>query len=430
MSAPQPPSQTRSHPTRPSSQRTTRPAAAATPLGDTDTHLIPLAPRHRSTSRRSSLATPPSDLEETRCWICFVSDSEEDVPRTDWKAPCRCSLVAHEACLLDWIADLQKTGRDGTGAGAGELACPQCKTPIRLREKESLVLDVVDRLGVLAGKAGAFVAFGGVGSVLFVGCTVYGVNTIYTICGPEYASEVLLGADGAFQWTWRLGVGLPLIPFVLIASRTRLFDSVLPVLPVIFFCHTDPVHFTLPPSPQIILALLPYLRSSYDFLWTRYIATHESRWVRETTPKFALEAEEQNAENRAAARRRNAPAAADAAPAEPQGWNGEVLVENHNVILQGNNVTSLVLGALLWPSVARLAGLGLARWGGARVRRWLPSALARNVVGGLMVVVLKDFIALYCKFKRAQKFRSRSVVDYVDGAGRGKGKGRAPTRTF
>jgi len=30
-----------------------------------------------------------------------------------------------------------------------------------------------------------------------------GVNTIYTICGPEYANEILLGQDSEFQWTWR-----------------------------------------------------------------------------------------------------------------------------------------------------------------------------------------------------------------------------------
>jgi len=307
----------------------------------------------------------------------------------------------------------------------GRPTCPQCKTPIQLKEEQSLLLEVVDLLGRLAGRAGAFVAFGGIGSVIFVGCTVYGVNTVYTICGPDYASRILLGRDSEFQWTWRLGVGLPLIPFVLIASRTRMFDSVLPVLPVIFFCHTDPLHFTLPPSPQITLALLPYIRSFYNAMWQRYIASYEERWVKATTPKFALEnAEAQQRQpnangNRRRNRRGQEPVADIEIEAEMQHeWDGEVRLENHNIILQGSNVTSLVLGALLWPSVAKVIGQTLGKlpsaWGGDRVRRWLPTKLARNVVGGLMVVVLKDFISLYCKYKRAQQFRSRSIMNHSE----------------
>jgi hypothetical protein len=54
---------------------------------------------------------------------------------------------------------MQKTGREnGTN---GRPTCPQCKTPIQLKEEQSLLLDVVDHLGRVAGRAGAFVAFGG-----------------------------------------------------------------------------------------------------------------------------------------------------------------------------------------------------------------------------------------------------------------------------
>jgi len=206
-----------------------------------------------------------------------------------------------------------------------------------------------------------------------------------------------------------LGVGLPLIPFVLIASRTRVFDSVFPVLPVIFFCHTDPLHFTLPPSPQITLAVLPYIRSAYNALWRRYIAAHEARWIKETTPKFQLEnaeAQEQQRQQRErqgnaqGGRRRGNRRAQEPAPPvieveidAQQQWDGEVRLENHNIILQGSNVTSMVLGALLWPSVAKIIGQSLSRLpaslGGDKIRKWLPTQLARNVAGGLMVVVLK-----------------------------------------
>ncbi|KAF8535550.1 hypothetical protein BDD12DRAFT_854921 [Trichophaea hybrida] len=429
-----------SNTSQPSAAATTRQQAArsSSPVASTpeiitsdsatDATLIHLTPRTSSTQSSTSRTSPPTK-EEKRCWICFASDSEEEKPRGDWRAPCKCSLVAHEACLLDWIADMQKTGIE-TGSNQTP-ACPQCKTQIRLKEEQSVVLDMIDQAGRIAGRAGAFVAFGGVGSVLFVGCTVYGVNTIYTICGPEYANEILLGRDSEFQWTWRLGVGLPLIPFVLIASRTRIFDSILPVLPVIFFCHTDPLHFTLPPSPQITLALLPYIRSFYNTIWQHYIASYEAQWIKETTPKFAIENAEAQAQQRqrqananGGRRQRNrrgqeaAPGIVEAEIEVQQEWDGEVILENHNLILQGSNVTSMILGALLWPSVAKMIGQSLGRlptsWGGDKVRKWLPTQLARNVAGGLMVVVLKDFISLYCKYKRAQRFRSRSVMNYIE----------------
>ena len=195
-----------------------------------------------------------------------------------------------------------------------------------------------------------------------------------------------------------LGVGLPLIPFVLIASRTRIFDSVLPVLPVIFFCHTDPLHFTLPPSPQITLALLPYIRSFYNTVWQHCIACHEARWIKETTPKFALESAEEQQRQRQRQQQRQADAndaqQAGADVLEQNEWDVEVVLENNNLILQGSNVTSMILGALLWPSVAKIIGQSLtwlpAAWG---VKKWLPTQLARNVAGGLMVVVLKVRVA-------------------------------------
>jgi uncharacterized membrane protein YdbT with pleckstrin-like domain len=150
--------------------------------------------------------------------------------------------------------------------------------------------------------------------------------------------------------------------------------------------------------------VLPYIRSLYNALWQRYIAVHEARWIKETTPKFALEnaeaqerqqqqREQRQQRRRAGRRAQEAPAAVEADIDVQQEWDGEVRLENHNIIVQGSNVTSTVLGALLWPSMAKLIGQSLGRlpasWGGDKIRKWLPTALARNVAGGLMVVVLK-----------------------------------------
>lgn len=152
----QTPAVTRQH--NPNTRATTsspQTSSADALTSDSDSTLIPLTPRTSSTAR----ASPVPEEEEIRCWICFASEGEEDKPRGEWKAPCKCTLVAHEACLLDWIADMQKTGIEN---GSNQKpACPQCKTPIRLKEEQSVVLDMVDQAGRIAGKAGAFVAFGG-----------------------------------------------------------------------------------------------------------------------------------------------------------------------------------------------------------------------------------------------------------------------------
>ena len=198
---------------------------------------------------------------------------------------------------------------------------------------------------------------------------------------------------------------------MLVASRTRTFESALPVLPLIFFCHSDPLYLSFPPSPAITLAVLPYLRGAYNSLWSRFISPYEDRWIKDVTPAYALE----NAETRQAANQNNinnqrrqenvngqqgnrqagenGELGAEAA-VNGNRWDGEVHLENHNIIIQGSNITNMILGALLWPSVARMVGENVLgkwpkAWGGDVVRKLLPEGVVRNVVGGLMAVVLK-----------------------------------------
>lgn len=218
---------------------------------------------------------------------------------------------------------------------------------------------------------------------------------MYLICGTEMANSLLLApGSNDFQWTWRLGVGLPLIPFVLVGSRTRIIDATLPVLPFIFFCHSDPLHFTLPPSPAVTLALLPYLRSAYYGVWDRFIKPHEQEWAKAVEPA-------QEAENAEAA-----DIAEEAVPAaqgirEPvqnnenaRGWQGEVIVENHNIVVQGSNVTNSIVGALLLPSVSALMGSLLGRIPG--LRKKLPESFHRSILGGCLFVILKvSYILFY-----------------------------------
>src|SRR5690606_27977281 len=209
-----------------------------------------------STSAERSIQEP--EEEERRCWICHGTSTEELEDPTinthgEWKSPCKCALVAHEGCLLEWIADLQ-TSQHKTG----KVTCPQCKTEIKMKQKDSVVLDIVNGaikaadasipVFVLCGTSLSFplyltlIKFNpclGLGSMIWIGCTVYGVNSVYLICGSDFANNLFLGQNATeftdLNWSWRLALGLPSIPVVLIGSRTRYMDAILPVIPFVFF---------------------------------------------------------------------------------------------------------------------------------------------------------------------------------------------------
>ena len=92
---------------------------------------------------------PDSDIK--KCWICF-SDSNEDTPETSqWRDPCPCALVAHEECLLDWIADAENTKNSKNRSfGPPQITCPQCKSEIKLARPRNYIVDVakgLERLG-------------------------------------------------------------------------------------------------------------------------------------------------------------------------------------------------------------------------------------------------------------------------------------------
>jgi hypothetical protein len=45
------------------------------------------------------------ETENKRCWICFGEDSDSE---GKWVRACRCSLISHEECLLNWITEKQR----------------------------------------------------------------------------------------------------------------------------------------------------------------------------------------------------------------------------------------------------------------------------------------------------------------------------------
>ena len=76
-----------------------------------------------------------------KCWICFSDESEDTPMSSEWRSPCPCALTAHEACLLDWIADVEAPNR--ARGRPSKIECPQCKSEIIVARPKSYVIEAV-----------------------------------------------------------------------------------------------------------------------------------------------------------------------------------------------------------------------------------------------------------------------------------------------
>jgi hypothetical protein len=264
-----------------------------------------------SGASQQDAAPPQQDDEPRKCWICFADETEDDATTSEWRSPCTCSLDAHEKCLLDWIADMEApTNGRRAGRQASKILCPQCKSEIRVERPRSVIVDsvrVVEKaMGTLLLPGVAFVT----GTALYSTLTLAGTSTIYAIFGtqdaarilaplyqvpaPDMPSSLAIRLVDHLRHHWRLDIGLPLIPAVLVASRTTLADSFLPFLPLIFFVSSgqpgdEMLQLQWPPSAAFSFACLPYLRGFYNAYYDRVWAPRERRWLKEIQPRAGTE---------------------------------------------------------------------------------------------------------------------------------------------
>ncbi|KAI0759067.1 hypothetical protein C8Q74DRAFT_1319825 [Fomes fomentarius] len=229
-----------------------------------------------------------NDLRVKLCYICREEeryDNPEDPPRA-WTHPCSCTLVAHESCLLQWIKSAQQ---DPARVG-NALKCPQCGATYELESENPRILRLLNALNAALASAGKVATVSGVvGVVVSFGFTLYVVSTSYgAFAVKEFLGEgmynVLL-TDDPNNWPWHAFVHLPIIPFSLILSRTRLFDT-FPLVPLFLTWSSSPpvrtpaaspsiwtwsrtaqAYYTpaisWPPTPLMAMVLLPFIRMSY-----------------------------------------------------------------------------------------------------------------------------------------------------------------------
>lgn len=444
-------------------------SSSPSPLRDVP-HQNKTDSQHQNEKSSQIVERPTTEEEPRKCWICY-SDETEDLPHSsEWRSPCPCALTAHEACLLDWLAELENPRTRTQNRGDVRLQCPQCKSKIVISRPRSYVVDIVRACERLAGKLvipGLVFTFAG---TIWAGCCAHGVYSIYLVFGTEEVHHIFdHGVDNA--WSPVRNMGIPFIPIVLIFSRMSWADGVLPAIPVLFFAIHNPTGFepqgTLwPPSATMTFAALPYVKSIYSALYERIFGKLERKWIAEVQPRRGEEegqqGDQQRGDQRAALgiggnggilmeidlelqigmdddRRNieepvNAPGQINAGQADQDGQAGvqnaqqdpeqQILGRRRQELIQDtSNLADTILGALLFPAISAGMG-GLLKL--ALPKSWtapqsafergraglLQSRWGRSVVGGCFFVLLKDALVLYCRWRLAQTHRKRRVLNY------------------
>ncbi|KAI0270515.1 hypothetical protein BC834DRAFT_922489 [Gloeopeniophorella convolvens] len=354
------------------------------------------------------------DLRVKLCYICREEESYDDPadPPRLWTHPCKCTLVAHESCLLHWI----KTQQQDHGRARNALKCPQCGDRYEIVSENPPALQILDFVNRALSRFGRVVTaccFGTLvlscGAGVYFVCTSYGAFALREFLGEEMYAVLL--TDDPKRWPWHAFINLPLIPLGLIASRTSFVTGMSPLLPLLFAWPTSvpvsphvnfnpPTHAALwPPPPALICALFPVVRALYNRLRAR--VTHAvMRTVPQPPPppppagqanRFELRINAHLLVERAGRDPAPAPAAVPGEPGppqapieadqQPQGHGhahievehdgpgpGQAPIEEdaaaaaaRTIRVTGASIGRIVGGALVLPSVARVMGAALLR---------------------------------------------------------------------
>lgn len=309
---------------------------------------------------------------------------------------------------------------------------------------------------------------------------MHGLYTVFMIFGKHDAIR-LLGIESQEGVSARWGFGLPLIPIVLVLSRTTLADNLLPVLPILFFATQSPQNENLdltlwPPSAAMTVAALPYLRGAYNEVFKRLFSERQKRWNKEIQPRagetgddgtpangqdagiggqadaedglnFELNVEVEIIEEgeEEADLGNNQPQQgpnANGAAAVAQGDAGQNQAQpqpqpprprQNNLIITTSQLADTFIGALAFPTISAAMGAILKA---ALPKTWtsppglwdrrraglLQTRWGRTIVGGCLFVVLKDTLLLYSRYRLAQDHRKRKVLDYDRKKGKATGR--------
>ena len=254
------------------------------------------ASSHQS-SKKEAPDTPQAQTssgseEPRKCWICFSDETEDTETSSEWISPCPCALKAHHTCLLDWIADLESPKRKK----AKKIQCPQCKSDIKVLQPHSLSIELSRAIQRIAGRLVWPAAAVAVGTMVTAGLFLHGVYTVRILMDEREFQQFMNPRGSPLPLSRALGV--PLIPILLIISRTRsVGDSILPFLPVIYYTvsRMNQKRVVMAGRPDIWISALPALRMLYLAAYRKWALPREKAWLQEIQPRAADNAEENGA---------------------------------------------------------------------------------------------------------------------------------------
>ncbi|KAJ1975401.1 hypothetical protein H4R35_003161 [Dimargaris xerosporica] len=367
-----------------------------------------------------ALSTPYSLAETRRCWICLGDDSDSS---GSWVRPCPCSLACHQNCLLNWITERQRDDPDAP------VLCPQCQAQYQLVEYRSLPYTFLRHADTAINKLVTTAVVLGLSSCALICLTTYGAYAVLTFYGTR-EGERLLGAPN--PWGWRTWLGLPTVPLILIASRMSTFDIVLPIIPV-FFSKQEDLYFSSPPTPSLVITLLPWVRVAYNDLYYHFFSELEVNWYKYVSSDAeAVETISTVISAHGGQRREQTNTAPDHAVfstgrenqqlVQPDGAvdNGRPINDGSrddlaiayetDIILQNGAIVRSVVGALLFPAISSFCGGLLGQV--PIIRSRLPTRFHQNILGGCLFVLLKDITTVFYKYLALKVRWSRTVKEY------------------
>jgi hypothetical protein len=136
-----------------------------------------------------------------RCWICQMDETEDTPESSVWRSPCPCSLVAHDECLLEWIAD-GEAPKDGGAASTQKFFCPVCKAEIHIERPRDALVALYDQVQGAAKSLAYPTAISALLGCGYAGLFAYGVNTLYLVFGREEAVKILAAMRGRQMYDW------------------------------------------------------------------------------------------------------------------------------------------------------------------------------------------------------------------------------------
>lgn len=123
-------------------------------------------------------------VQQKTCFICYEDEGEEGSSHGKWVHPCKCSLVAHEDCLLHWISVSKPTASPSV-----PVTCPQCAAPYTINQLNFPLLNLIEKVEDVWAKNVGRVLMVGAGLGTWTLLSLYGVWAIRKFAGDRVAEQ-------------------------------------------------------------------------------------------------------------------------------------------------------------------------------------------------------------------------------------------------